>query len=792
MMNKLGQARTLLKLRYILEKSNYHNIFLVLATLVVSTWISFWAFRESPRTVLRNSIALDGDGALIGQFIKLVNENSYSAILQSRITSSNLGWPGQLDFSAFPVGQLGDTLLVKIFSQISNISDPGTLIHIFSILKVIPICLAVIILGRTLKISYLSSGIIAIAYSISTYNLVRAEGHFFLGLTWNIPLGLAAIVIAFRVANGTQSKEPFRFGNKAKLLALIIPVAISTFYYAFFIALLAGAIFVLLLIKEFLDFRSSQKRVFSVELLKDGLSRLQGFLFIGFSIVAGIVSQLTWAFTHNKSFALTGIADRSPIESVIYGGTFEGFFYDSGQLVLNLVKRQDLLNFMASRVSWEGAQVGAFAGFAVYALIIFGFIQLVNVKVINKQHTQSKNLIRLNSELWLTSTLLFLAALLYIIGPVNFGISRIIPEIRAWGRISSVLTLLILTVTALLVETYFKKFALKGVVLLLILVIPLSEVYFFRSYRPISSSAALSVQTINNLRETSLKELKLIYQKNCPIFLAPLYPFPEYERADDNNFDYSQLSLPLLDDGYFRWSAAGIKSTLNFKAWQPLTSVQPNFARANIAYQLEYARSLGACGSVVDRTLLTETESKDLSAYLFDQNTFCLKNLLGEEFGGSSRFLSIAYNAPNCERQVNPNIDNFAKSNLQSEILWQIDQPYGLKYLDQWQIFPSSSPIGLRLVEFTNANRTLNFFKIRVSPIESKVPFTSLTVCARSIGSIEGSCHALRVGKENSMQLQIRSEYLSNTLQKIELYLKPESAALIENWGVVIENKTKS
>jgi len=767
----------------------FQNALIVFVALTLSTWISFWAFRESPRTILKNTIALNGDGALIGIFLKLANENSYSSILKSHITSSDLGWPGQLDFSTFPVGQLGDILLVKTFSTISNITDPGTLIHVFSILKVIPICLAVIILARTLKISFIGSAAVAVAYSISTYNLVRSEGHFFLGFTWTIPLGLAAISIAFRLASVAQSQKKSKFGNKTKLIVLIIPVSISTFYYTFFIALLTITLLILLLIKEFIDQRSAKDIILNIAWCKAIISKLSGFLIIGLSIGIGIGIQLVRTFTHERHSALTGIADRSPIESVIYGGTFEGFFFDSAQLVLNIVKRQDLLNFMASRVSWEGAQVGAFAGFAVYILVAFIFFQLIKIGLANNKNPKPKIMNSVPSELWLIYFLLFMAATLYIIGPVNFGISRMIPEIRAWGRVSTILTLLILIATALLVETYLKKIALKGLILLLVLVIPLSEVYYFRSYRPVSSTASTSAQLINSLREDSLQELKDVYQKNCPLFLAPVYPFPEYERADDTNFDYAQLSLPLEDDGYFRWSTAAIKSTANSKAWQPLASVQPTFARATIAYQLDYAQSLGACGAVVDRSLLTVTETKDLSDYLSIRSSECIKNLAGEEFAGFSRFLSIAFDKPNCEVGVKTEVEAFMKSNLQSGILWQIDQPYGLEYLAQWQMFPGNTPIALRLVELKQSKSAKPEFKIKLSALNIEKPMESLSICVRRVGSSVADCQIIKVGKSNTLQFPIKFEYLRSSVVKLELYLSPQSAQLVEKWGAVIESE---
>ena len=124
--------------------------------------ISFWAFKENLRGLFHNAIPLAGDGNLIGLFIKSSNEASIQNLLQSKVTNSSVGWPSYLDFSTFPVGQLGDSIMMRVFSGLTNQTDPAVLMHSMSILKAFPISLAALLFLRTLKSPRLISAIIAV------------------------------------------------------------------------------------------------------------------------------------------------------------------------------------------------------------------------------------------------------------------------------------------------------------------------------------------------------------------------------------------------------------------------------------------------------------------------------------------------------------------------------------------------------------------------------------------------------------------------------------------------------
>lgn len=764
--------------------------FTALAVTVSSSILGLWIFRDGPRAIFKHSIPLGGDGSLAGLYIKIANQRTFvSSLFNPVIHTDKLGWPGQLNFSAYPLGQTSDLILLRVLRRITGVGDVGTLIHIVSVLKVVPIALAVLLLARTLRLPRVLSFAIAIAYSISSFNLIRAEGHFFLALTWSIPLGLTAIYLAFqastRLPDGTLAYRDWR--HYLKISLLLVLVAFSGFYYILFLGMLTFAITLPILVSELLakDRRSGSKESFSKAIWRS-FQRVSSLAYVLLFLVIGLLYQTVPILIEaSKNPTLTGIADRSPIESVVYAGNVDSFFYDSSSLFLRLIKRQDLLNFLSGRISWEGSQLGAISGVAAYLGITFFFIAMAKRYFFSSKKTTERVVVPVDPRFQFVSYLLVVALVLYISSPLNFGISRVLPEIRAWGRMSVVITLLILCTLGLLINKVWGRPLIAGVLTLVLLAIPMAEAYFFHQGRPASVDLSNAAQTSNNARASTLATMKGIYAQNCPIFLAPVYPFPEFDRPDDSNGDYAELDLPLQDDGYFRWSYPGVKDTTNWSAFQPLVSEQPPFPRASLGYQLSYAHALGACGSVIDRTLLTPDELTQLSQ-ISTTSKACFTELPGETFQGVQRFASLNFKAKDCGPAVDPSIVAFSQQNLTSDFLWRIDQPSGLKYIDKWQVFAAASPIDFRLIKSKKLPSKPPVYSFIFTPVKGAAPLTSVKVCLRKTTEVASACASVALDSKGQGSLIGVASQLKTNLQKYEFTIAPESAAQIENWGLVV------
>jgi len=129
------------------KKVRFINLFVV---AVCSLFVGIWVFRESPSELLKSQIPLGGDGASTGFYLRLLIESNWGDAFTQHIYSDQFGWPGTLDYTNYPSGNLLELVVIKLFSSLTGINDPSSLIHIFAVLKIIPITLASYLLFRKL------------------------------------------------------------------------------------------------------------------------------------------------------------------------------------------------------------------------------------------------------------------------------------------------------------------------------------------------------------------------------------------------------------------------------------------------------------------------------------------------------------------------------------------------------------------------------------------------------------------------------------------------------------------
>jgi uncharacterized membrane protein YqaE (UPF0057 family) len=176
------------------------------------------------------------------------------------------------------------------------------------------------VFARLIGVSRLLSFCIGILFSFNTYNLIRAEGHFLLALTWSLPLGLAAIFIAFKQVYLGKSikKKDFIY-----IIILSIFSFMSGFYYSIFLIILSVISLVFLLILKVYLAKSHT----SIHRLKKTLESLILPISVVFILVLGLIIQVLPILIRNKAMLnLSGPGDRSSIESIIYSGTPESLF----------------------------------------------------------------------------------------------------------------------------------------------------------------------------------------------------------------------------------------------------------------------------------------------------------------------------------------------------------------------------------------------------------------------------------------------------------------------------------
>jgi len=767
----------------------------LLGLTIGSAGYGTWIFRESFNTLFFDKIPLGGDGASTGFFIRLVLESSWLDFFNQHIYSNQFGWPGKIDYTSYPTGQMLELTVIKFLATVFGLTDPSNIIHISAVLKIIPISLSGYVLLRVFKLPRAISVLGAVAFSTSTFNLIRAEGHFFLGMTWSVPLAIAALFLSYKFSLG-HSGETRRIDRTQlyQIGLLSIAIGFSNFYFSL-ISLILNGVFLL----GFLLTRLVRNHIGGIPSrivveLKSYFKNSLGFIISAGSIVIGLSIQLIpIIYRSSKSPALSGIADRSPTESIVFSGSLESYFFDFSSAMLKLLNRREILNFTSTRISWEGSQLGALTGFIGFTILLaVSCYLIVNLwmKGVSRDQAFLKGLIADERTIFLI-TLITILFFLYLPNPVNFGISQVLPQLRAWGRVSVFLTFTSIALLAIVISRTKRHSVVGGFLILVLALLPFFEANEFRSSRAAGVDISRVANEAKSQRLITLDSLKSLLPAQCPIFQVPLYPYPEFDRPDDAVGDYAAIMLPAEDLNYFRWSSPAIKNSYDWISIQPLVSENPNFARVSPTYSIEYAKALGACAVLVDRAMLTSTETVD-----FDDNQIkpeCKFDLPGEKFNNGSRFQVIKLLGELCRIKVSKEVMDFASSNSSGRYLWKIDQAYGIEYREGVQIFSTSAAINTRVIRGLNVNKQNTYlWKVSFYDESKREIFGSeISVCKLYINQLVQHCGKHKSDSKGRLEIPANSQELSDGLKKYEF--KIENTETIPKgvfyWGLSLYQK---
>ena len=775
-----------------LEASKKSKFISLIIVSLCSLFVGIWVFRESPFQLLQSQIPLGGDSTSTGFYLRLLLESNWGDVLTQHIHSNQFGWPGRLDYTNYPSGNLLELVAIKLFSNLTGIIEPSSLIHIFAVIKIIPITLTSYVLFRVLRSGRVLSLFGALAFSTSSFNLIRAEGHFFLGFTWSVPITFTLLYLAFstfyREVNGLE----FKSLTKAQVVSFVAPsilVGLSSFYFALVSLILTISFITLILIGQLRKFHQITTTQESIgKIVISSLLRVRGFLLFACGVSLGLLIQILPIYLRSKNLvALSGIADRSWTESIVYSGSLESFFFDSVVLFSKFIGKPEIANFASTRISWEGSHLGALSGFVMIICLLLLSIHASRVVLnqdVNLPNPPLKSIfgdMKLRFLFLLTS----FSLMLYLPGPVNFGISQMLPQIRAWGRVSVFLTLCMIAVLLNLIQSAKKKAISAGALIFILVLLPYLEATNFRNSRPASINVTANAVKGVELRNITLLNMKELIREKCTIFQIPIYPYPEFDIPDDSVGDYAGIAIAAQDYGYFKWSSPSIKDTYDWKALQPLASQSPNFSRIDVEYSIEYGKALGACAALIDRAQLTNNENKELSDLATNSN--CYSNLEGEKFGIIPRYVIYQYGSE-CPRVTRTETIDFAKSNQDGSYLWKIDQPFGLKFVNEFQMFPTESVINIRFISASKRANPPTFKFFFLDESESGDDQRNVKICYSNFTSNRHSCVQSKVNKKRVIELKLNSNEISSGLNKIEFSLQEfENFPIISgNWGVVL------
>lgn len=658
--------------------------------------------------LLTNGVPLAGDGTLNATLIKIVIREPILNLLNG-LQSDHYGWPGVLDFRYWPHPIMLELIILKLSSELLGIQDPAVLLHIFAVIKATPIALAGYFFFRQLSVARAASAVLGISFSVMSFNLIRAEGHFTLGFTWSIPLVLGLGVSLWRLSN-TNSNPLSRRLITVHFIAGAA-CGLSAFYFALFNGILVAVISLLVFLKL-----TSNEVQSSTSGLLHCVRKFSPLFSLPLGILTGLGIQLWPSVVRGITRpAVTPVVARSWIEPIIYSGSVESYFFDAHALFLRIVGRPDALAFLDSRTVWEARQVGAVAGVLTYVVII-GLVLFAVKKLLNQESYVAQPLTI--DERWLALCITIVFSLYFASG-VNFTVSRtVLAPIRAWGRLSPYFMLLL--VGFCLVWLSSRRFHRFSVTLLVIMValIQLLEVREFRMSRPPSTALAAAHTGDRESFVTTLGALEKEFPLGCPLVQLPIYPFPEFDRPDDRNLDYAHFQLPLHDSGYFKWSYGAVKNTFDSDANLALALQVPPFARPSLRTQISAYESYSPCGYVVDSSLLIESERGELSEILSELPPECRYELPGAQFEAKSRYQVLRSEAVTCSGILRD--PEFLPINIETEadFAWQ----YLSVQTDSWEsAFPLTLVTNQISIAYSNLSDTEIFAFLHIDT-KSRLP----------------------------------------------------------------------
>lgn len=722
----------------------------LLVTICTTLVLTVWLYRTGLRTFWFQEIPLGADGLDNAHYMKLFNKSPGLHLLEP-VSSLSSGWPYSRESQYFPTGNWIEYSAIRMYSGFTKITDPSILMKTFVILRVIPIAVSTWFFGRALRLGHAATFTVAVCFSTSTFNIIRAFGHFGLGMTWTVPAICAVFIVISRNFMSTcEIQKPNSWREISLLTIVMFFCGLSGFYYSVFGLIIGAALIAIPICRRMisrwirtdhrLDVEQSQLMRHLAGLIFTTLGLLAGFLI---QVVPNVLSQRT-------SPPLISTAARSWTESIVYSGSLETLFYDFHALLFQISVQPGVLNFLQTRSTWEARQVGAVAGAAAYYFLLVLLLRAFGLYPgRGRTNSTNGNNFDVSSRLWV---LLAVTLPLYFVGPFNFGLSRtVFPFIRAWGRLTTFVSLFLIALIVLSIQR-LRRPVLRFTLCCLILAMQLLEVNFYRRTFPDGRSIAAAAAENRLSKEITMTDLATGLKPNCSIVQLPIYPYPEFDSPRDSNGDYGLFELPLVDTQGFRWSYGAMKNTDAARHYGPFVSQQPPFARISLGQQIQYWAALHPCAAVIDRTYLYPEEQRELDSFLATRLRACIRPLKGENFNDSPRFIAIDFINTSCKPRIGALTQQLISMAEENNILWQ-PMTVGIERFERyWAMMPAGSPH--QLMYSVRGNRTALNVRMLVLVLAGTKPFANQPV-ELCVNDAETTCHPLFTNSAGLMELPL-------------------------------------
>ncbi len=356
------------------------------------------------------------------------------------LTNPHLGWPFGQQIYDLPQGvdnfHLG---LLKIIYRLTN--GPGATINVFYVLTFVMVAAMAHVVFRHLGMRRLVAGAGALLFTFFPYHWFRNEGHLLLSGYELVPLG---VLLALQVMGETPPLTKRDLSGRLRLdirsrRSLLVIAACAglastgAYYFVFSFALmLLGGVLV--------SIGSGSWRPVVSAL---AMSVIGGAVF-----AVNISPTLIYSFQHGSN---TQVAARTPVETELYGLRINLLFLPrEGHRIARLAEAGGHVQEADGRgtKSETGQQLGIVGAVGLAALLALMLVAVVARDAVAQRlrGPTMRQMVRL-------SLLTVICLLIGVISGFSFFISAVLlPEIRAYNRISIVIGFMALTAVCLMMD----------------------------------------------------------------------------------------------------------------------------------------------------------------------------------------------------------------------------------------------------------------------------------------------------------------------------------------------------
>lgn len=457
------------------------------------------------------------------------------------LTNPSLAYPQVFELYDYPTLDNFSYFIQKLL--ILGSSNPFTIIHLFYLLTYPLNAFAAMYVYKKLGLPSAYAVSAAVLFSILPYHFFRNEIHLYLSLYFSIPIWF---MLAFSLFN----EEPFLpyknpYGYHLALLLLLCIIVNSGVYYTFF-----GLFYTLLAGVMAACFHQRWKPF----LRSVGIISLSGII-----ALISLSPNFIYTHAHGKDHA---VAQRGFAESEVFGLKIT-------QLLLPIENhRIPSLAEMRKRYDKESAQVlplqnNENISASLGTLGSLGF--LFSLSLVLLQCTRK------------TTTHLYRAALFNLSGFVLATIAGLgtligmflVPDIRAYNRISVFLGFLSLFVFFKMLGAFCQKYNYKPITMILISGLCLAFGIFDQTTTMDAYPKISPIQTDFHSDQVFVKQIEATLPGNSAVFELPYFAFPETPPIN-KLYDY-ELFRPYLHSNKLKWSYGSMQGR-SAATWQATTA----------------------------------------------------------------------------------------------------------------------------------------------------------------------------------------------------------------------------